>query len=55
MVYLRFLEDETFQDSRARLPLAIGKDISGEPIVADPPACRICWLQVRQAAESLLP
>jgi len=36
MVFLReLLEDEAFQDSRARLPIAIGKDIGGEPTVAD--------------------
>jgi S-DNA-T family DNA segregation ATPase FtsK/SpoIIIE len=35
-VYLReILEDSVFAQTRAKLPLAIGKDIEGNPIVAD--------------------
>ncbi|MBI3076182.1 MAG: DNA translocase FtsK [Deltaproteobacteria bacterium] len=35
-VYLRdLLADRTFQESRGRLPLALGKDIGGHPVVAD--------------------
>ncbi len=36
MVYLRELfEDETYENTEAKLPLVLGKDISGEPIIAD--------------------
>ncbi|MBN1944050.1 MAG: DNA translocase FtsK 4TM domain-containing protein [Bradymonadales bacterium] len=35
-VYLReLIEDEAFTGCRARLPLAIGKDITGKPVIAD--------------------
>ena len=35
-VYLReMLEDDAFKDTQAKLPLVLGKDISGEPIIAD--------------------
>ena len=36
MVLLReLIEDETYENSEAKLPLVLGKDISGEPIIAD--------------------
>lgn len=35
-VYLReLLETDEYQDKRIRLPLALGKDIGGEPVIAD--------------------
>lgn len=35
-VYIReMFESDTYQDSDARLPLVLGKDIGGEPIIAD--------------------
>jgi S-DNA-T family DNA segregation ATPase FtsK/SpoIIIE len=36
MVLLReLLEDDSYEETQARLPLVLGKDISGEPIIAD--------------------
>ncbi len=36
MVYLKeIVADETFQNSKARMPLALGKDTEGSPVVAD--------------------
>jgi S-DNA-T family DNA segregation ATPase FtsK/SpoIIIE len=36
IVYMRdILEGSTYQDTKAKLPLVLGKDISGEPIIAD--------------------
>ncbi|MFZ4125554.1 MAG: DNA translocase FtsK [Rickettsiales bacterium] len=36
MVVLRELfEDETYEDTEAKLPLVLGRDIGGEPIIAD--------------------
>lgn len=36
IVYMReMLEHETYKETEARLPLVLGKDISGEPVIAD--------------------
>jgi S-DNA-T family DNA segregation ATPase FtsK/SpoIIIE len=42
-VYLsEILASQNFEKAKGNLPLAMGKTIGGEPVIADLAACRIC-------------
>ena len=44
MVPLRdVLDSNEFRDSKATLPIALGKDISGKPVIVDLAKCHIYW------------
>jgi len=44
---------DKFVNSKGMLPIILGKDIAGEPIVADPARpCRTCWLRAPPARAS---
>ena len=38
-----------FAESKSKLTLALGQDITGQPVVTDLAKRRICWLPVRPA------
>ena len=43
-VYLReVLDNAKFRDNSSPLTVVLGKDIAGEPVVADLAKCRTCW------------
>ena len=45
-VYLReVLDNAKFRDNPSPLTVVLGKDIAGEPVVADLAKCRTCWLR----------
>lgn len=46
-VYLReVLDCDKFRDNPSPLTVVLGKDIAGEPVVADLAKCRTCWWPV---------
>lgn len=49
-VYLREVTDNAkFRDNPSPLSVVLGKDIAGEPVVADLAKCLTCWWQVPPA------
>lgn len=52
---IELLETPAYRDPSALISMAMGKDISGNPVLTDLAKHRICWLRVLQVLVNLLP
>ena len=46
------LGSQVYHDAKSMLTMGLGKDIVGNPVVADWPRCRTCWWPVPRARAS---